>query len=104
MASIEQGKLTKKEKTRNHIKFLGNMQDYNDNFDRISDACLWWVAALMDTLHITQSGVALLDTYEFHQIQIVNQYHSYSFLYRRIGERIFFLLLQVLTLHVRYKL
>ena len=39
---------------------------------------LWWVAALIDTLHITQSGVALLDTKEFHEIQIVNQYDSYS--------------------------
>ena len=62
---------------------------------------VWWVAALMDTLHITQSGVALFDTYEFHQIQIVNQYHSYYFLYRRIGERICFLLFQVSTLYVR---
>ena len=62
---------------------------------------IWWVAAFMDTLHITQSGVALLDTQEFHEIQIVNQYDSCSCLYRRIGERISFLLLQVSTLYVR---
>ena len=62
---------------------------------------LWCAAALMDTLNITQSGVALLDTMDFHEIQIVNQYDSYSCLYRCIGERIVFLLLQVSTLYVR---
>ena len=55
----------------------------------------------MDTMHITQIGVALLDTKEFHKIQIVNQYDSYSCLHRRIDVRICFVLSQVLTLYLR---
>ena len=53
-------------------------------------------------MHISQSGVALLDTKEFLEIQIVNQYDNYSCLNTHIGEKKCNVGLQVSTLYVRY--